>query len=165
MRQPTLTAERLRELIDYDPLTGVLVRRVTQSHNARAGDTVGTVGHGGRLSLAIDSRTYLAHRLAWLWVTGSWPNRDLDHINGRPDDNRWANLREADKAENQQNRRRARSDSRSGYMGVRQRPGGGWSARITLQGRQLFLGRFATAEGAHSAYLAAKRRLHPYGTI
>ena len=87
-----LTAERLRELLNYDPLTGVFSWRV----NGRGRSGVGTVAGGSNHKrIAIDKKEYFVHRLAWLYVHGCWPTEDIDHINGDPSDNRIANLREA----------------------------------------------------------------------
>lgn len=87
-----LSAERLRELLDYNPLTGVWTWRVPPnkySHHIRADDAI--AGHRaakGYRAITIDCRPYYVHRLAWLWMTGSWPTHDVDHRNGDRGDNR-----------------------------------------------------------------------------
>lgn len=111
----------------------------------------------------------MAHRLAWLLHYGSWPSRHIDHINGDRADNRIANLRECDDAENQQNLRAATAASKSGLLGVTTRTyrNGAvrYAASIQVDGTKRYLGVYGTPEEAHSAYRAAKRQLHPFGTL
>lgn len=157
-----LTAERLRELLDYDPETGVFVWRVGRRGKGALGSVAGSLGPRGYLRLTVDSQDYRAHRAAWLYVHGRWPAAELDHINGQRDDNRLGNLREATHAENMQNRARHRNNT-SGSAGVnwcgRKRR---WVARICVDGRRRHLGYFATLEAAAAAYLAAKAELHTF---
>lgn len=157
-----LTADRLREVLDYDPATGVFTWREKSAPDSRIrpGTVAGYVQHGYRL-INVDNRQYRAHRMAWLYVHGEWPTDDIDHINGVRDDNRIANLREATRSENLQNQRRARRDNRSGFLGVSAN-GKRWKAEIIEGVRRQHLGTFDTPGEAHEAYLAAKRRLHPF---
>jgi len=116
------------------------------------------------LVLRIDGRLYRAHKALWAFAWGRWPVADLDHINGQRDDNGIDNLREATRAENNQNMRRARCDNKSGLLGVTP-DRGRWRGAIQLDGRSRPLGLFDTPEAAHRAYLDAKRLLHPFGTL
>ena len=97
---------------------------------------------------------YKAHRLAWLYMTGEWPTGFIDHINGNRADNRYANLRSASRTENLANSTvyRAGKDT---PKGVRQVPGGKWTARIQKNNQPIFLGRFDTADAAAAAYRTA----------
>lgn len=158
-----VTAERLHELLDYDLLTGTFTWRVAHRGTAKAGAVAGSPG-AGYVCIRIDGRRYLAHRLAWLYVHGGWPDTQVDHINGDPTDNRLANLRMATPAQNQQNQRRARADNKCGLLGV-SLCRGRWQAEIRLNGKGIYLGRFDTPKQAHDAYLAAKARLHPFQTL
>lgn len=161
-----LTAERLRELLDYNPETGALTRLTRPAQRSRIGDVVGWTGAYGYTIVAVDGRDYLAHRLAWLHVHGRWPTADIDHINGDRADNRLENLREVTRGQNLQNQRRARRDNRTGILGVSYRADrGSWRAHIGAGGRQHHLGTFATPQEAHDAYVTAKRRLHEFGTL
>jgi hypothetical protein len=148
--------QRLRELFAYDPETGNvswLRDRIgaNNSIRARAGD-----GAGYR-QVEVDGRVLQCHRVAWALVTGRWPKCEIDHRNGKRDDNRWENLREATHQQNAHNRR-VRKDSASGLKGVSfHRRTGKWQAYIGLAGEQKYLGLFETRAAAHRAYLAAAK--------
>lgn len=159
-----LTAERLRALLSYDPATGVFTRLVTTNNNgALAGTVAGTPKGNGYLSITLDGVKHLAHRLAWLHVTGAWPQQHIDHINGRKDDNRIANLRDVDRSTNLQNRRAAPRHSKH-LLGVT-RNHNRFSAQISVKSEYRYLGTFDTEEQAHAAYVAAKRELHEGSTL
>lgn len=160
-----LTAERLREILHYDPETGVFVWLKPRRFKCLIGQAAGYKMPIGYASIMIDGKRLYAHRLAWLYMTGAWPEAQIDHRNGVRDDNRFANLRAATKAENMQNSR-LRKDNQCGFQGVRwdeQRRK--WQARIRYQHRKYDLGRFATPEDAHAAYLAAKAKLHAFAPV
>jgi hypothetical protein len=108
----------------------------------------------------IDGEFHYLHRLAWLYMTGKWPDPECDHRDGDGLNNRWVNLREADRARQMQNVAPSKSGA-SGLLGAHKSKDR-WISSITVGGRQHYLGRFATAEEAHIAYLAAKARLHTF---
>ena len=116
----------------------------------------------GYIIVTVSKVQYLAHRIAWLLYHGTWPTKFIDHINGNRSDNRIENLREADSSINAQNVRVARC--RSGLLGVRIRKGR-YEANISVGQRSIYLGRFDTAEEAHSAYVNKKREIHAGCTI
>ncbi len=155
-----LTADRLREVVTYDPTTGAF-RNACSRKKVRIGEIAGTVDKSvGYIVLCIDRRRYYGHRLAFLYMTGRWPDECVDHINGDRIDNRWANLRSVSRSINQQNMRRAMHGSSSGLLGAH-RKRGRWSSQIrTVDGQLMRLGTFDTAEEAHVAYVTAKRKLH-----
>lgn len=155
-----LTAERLRELLRYDPGTGIFRWRVSTNRRIVVGQIAGTISHG-RVQIKVAGNLQRAHRLAWLYVHGEWPADLIDHKNGDATDNRIANLRQADKSINAQNQRRANSRNKTGLLGVSPARWGGFRARIDHD----YLGVFPTAEEAHQAYLKAKRERHPGGMI
>lgn len=166
MAKADLTAERLRELLDYDPETGLLTYRVDRRNGSKAGDVAGWTAQRGIRVIEVDQKNYKAHRLAWLHVNGSWPQGDIDHINGDPADNRLVNLRDVPHLLNLQNRRKPRSGSKAGILGAQwDAARGKWKSSIRAQGKVTHLGRFDTAEEAQQAYLHAKRRLHDGCTI
>lgn len=113
-----ITADQLRAHCDYDPMTGAFTRR--ESHRRWKAGTVmtGTESHGYTL-IWLMGKQRAAHRLAWLWMTGEWPEADIDHINGCRADNRWINLRHVDRSTNLENMRHAKSSNRStGMLGA-----------------------------------------------
>lgn len=168
MSGTNLTAERLRELLHYDPETGVFTWRVRRGM-AVAGSVAGNLNRNGYVNIFVDGRQYKAHRLAWLFVYGEFPSADIDHINGVRNDNRIFNLRDVTTSVNMMNQRRARSDNKLGLLGVHVRTpekphykiSKPYRAIIYVSGKSVSVGDFATAEEAHAAYLEAKRRLHP----
>ena len=154
-----ITAERLRELLHYDPQTGIFTHRFgRKGGSTKKGEIAGRVrAHDGHRRIGLDYGRYFASRLAWLYMTGEWPPNEVDHINCRPDDDRFANLRLATRGENGANRR-IQSNSSTGLKGVSLHYGK-WRATIKKNRRPLHLGYFATAEQAHSAYVAKSQEL------
>ena len=157
-----ITQDVVRERLCYEPETGRFVW-ITKRGRAVLGDDAGHAMKNGYIQIGLCGRLYYAHRLAWLYMTGGWPDLEVDHINGNPSDNRWSNLRGATSRLNKENRHAARSGT--GLLGAYPSPGGRFRASITVAGVEQHLGTFATAADAHSAYLAAKRTLHQGCTI
>ena len=159
MAANNLTAERLRAVLDYDRDSGVFTWRLRISRKIRVGSIAGNIMRNGYVQLMIDGRNYMAHRLAWLYVYGCWPQKVIDHIDGNPTNNRISNLRDVTQRENTENQRHPRSNNAVGLLGVC-RNKHRWRATIQSCGRWRHLGTFDTPEEAHSAYLAAKAVLH-----
>ena len=160
-----MTAEVAREILIYEPETGLFRWRVDRGNGHRANDLAGRMNSNGYWVVGFKQYPLLAHRLAWLYMTGEWPPFNVDHINGDKCDNRWANLRDGSGSINAQNVRRAQRNNRSsGLLGVTQRQGR-WEAQIKAQGAKRHLGSFGSPEDAHAAYVEAKRRLHAGCTI
>jgi hypothetical protein len=161
------TAERVRELLDYNPETGIFTWKVFRAGKAVAGSVAGKINSHGYREIRVDGARIGAHRLAFLYVLGRLPKKQVDHKNGIRDDNRMENLREASTAENMQNLRKANADNKSSgllgasWYGLTKK----WQARIRVEGKQIHIGYFDTAEEAHAAYLKAKAELHPFQTI
>jgi hypothetical protein len=162
MAKADLTAQRLREVLSYNPDTGEF-RWLSSGKGRKSSLEAGAVApDSGYVFICIDWQRHRAHRLAWLYVYGEWPKDQIDHINGVRADNRIANLRDVTNDINGQNRRAALSNNRSGYLGVSwKKSASRWIATISDGGKHKHLGSFATAEEAHTAYLAAKRVIHP----
>jgi hypothetical protein len=159
----TLTADRMRELLHYDPETGIFRYNVSKGP-ARRGDVAGTIGNHGYVQIRVRGKKQLAHRLAWLYVHGVWPAELLDHINRDKTDNRIANLRECDQTHNMQNKAIYKSNS-SGCIGVTWlRSEGKWLARITANKRRRVLGLFTEFADAVAARRRAESLLHPFST-
>ena len=157
-----LTAEKVRELLDYDQATGLFNWRVDVARNRKAGQLAGSLSTQGYVVITINGRTYKAHRLAWVHFYGHWPTSILDHINQNRSDNRIVNLRLADPIINGKNRKP--NKGREGLTGAtfvqsRQR----WVASIMVDKRRVHLGSFITHQEAVKAYAAAKEKFHAIG--
>ena len=163
MAEADLTAQCLRELLNYDPETGIFTRKVRTAQRHQVGDRADFVITGGNQKgyyrVGILSRRFLAHRLAWLYVHGEWPAQDVDHIDGDRGNNRIANLRDVPNQINRENMRGPRKDNKIGLLGV-SRHGARWEARVQSSGKLVYREDFDTPEEAHSAYIVAKRQHH-----
>lgn len=161
---PEFTASALREILDYDSSTGVF-RWKAPRRRVAVGSVAGARDDRGYIRITIDRRGFRAHRLAWLYVYGSWPDEDIDHINGQRSDNRIANLRACSNAENGQNRGLS-TNNRSGFTGVSYHQlTRKWQAHIHGEGKRHRLGEYDTAEQAAQAYAEAKARFHTFNPI
>jgi hypothetical protein len=151
-----ITAQRLKSLFDYDEEAGIFTRKIKQPGHS-IGAVAGADCHGYWV-ICIDGKHYLAHRLAWLYVYGKWPESQIDHVNRQKSDNRIANLRLATSFQNSANTT-AKRNNKCGLKGVRKREGR-WEARIRVFGRNIHLGRFDTSEEASLAYQNVARSHH-----
>lgn len=155
-----LTPDRLRRCLSYDPAAGTFFWRASLGPGRRHLDReAGKIVQGYR-RVFVDGKSYAAQRLAWLYMTGAWPMNDVDHQNGNTLDNRWANLRDATRTQNNGNRTVKLKRKRASLKGAtwdsaRLR----WAAYITFRGKQTNLGRFDIEEDAHAAYMSAAARL------
>ena len=153
-----LTHELLLELFLYDSNTGTL--KWKKLNRKRKEEGAGTLLPSGYLQVSINYKSYLLHRVIWMYVYGEWPSRCIDHINGNRSDNRLINLRLATHAENSHNMK-THKDNTSGYKGVYfQKRRGKWAARIQINGKRKELGRFNTPEEASDAYKTASIKYH-----
>jgi hypothetical protein len=158
-----LTQERIKSVLHYEPHTGFFTWLVRSNNFVKLGSVAGTVNKHGYTMVRIDKVHYPAHRLAFLYMTGAFPEHDTDHINGMRTDNRWANLRAVTRSENQQNLGGARANNRHGLLGVFPVSAGvRFRAGITINGKKHNLGTFDTPEQAHEAYRQEKARLHTH---
>lgn len=162
-----LTASRLRELVEYDPETGIFVWRVNRTGSAKAGSIVGpnSMSIDGYKTARVCGKHYQQHRLAWLYIYGKWPSGQIDHLNRIRTDNRISNLRDVSNLENNQNCLK-KSNNTSGYKGVHLvRPTGRWRAQLRVDGRRIDLGTYDTPQQAGEAYIAGVKKYcthHPY---
>lgn len=154
----------LREALSYDPETGIITRIKKTGPNVTVGAEAGFASHGYRRVRAA-GRVWASHHVAWLLHHGFAPDGIIDHINGKPNDNRICNLRVATPSINTQNLKRARCDNALGVLGVRARRDNKFEARIMVDSKAVYLGSFCTAEEASAAYVTAKRQLHAGGTL
>lgn len=160
--RPRLTQERLTAVLYYDEFTGVFTRRLSRGNLYQQGDTAGRSTFYGYSVISVDGVEYLAHRLAWLYVHGSWPIEDIDHINGVRTDNFISNLRDVSPTINMQNRRKCSRNNRCGVLGVCwHKATKKWRACIRFGGRQKSLGYFHTVADAYEARKAAELLYYP----
>ena len=173
-RDTELTARDLRRRFDYDPNTGVFRYRYRPECQGKIeiGDVAGYVREKRYLVIKIDNYPYYAHRLAWLYVYGQWPENEVDHIDLNKLNNSISNLRAATRAENRTNTK-LQATSSSGYKGVTRfrckhmtkriecdcpvR----WKAQATIDQKVVYLGLYDTKEAAHEAYCNAVREARP----
>ena len=152
-----LTQERLRELLDYDPRTGIFIWKRKRGSKA-AGSIAGGPDLDGYILISIDRVRYKAHRLAFFWMLGYFPENDVDHIDRITSNNRWKNLREASRSCNNINGR-VRKNSLSGVTGVTwDKNNKRWIAKITHSKKGIYLGSFMTIAEAASVRLAEEKK-------
>jgi hypothetical protein len=169
--QPYLDQETLKALLHYSPDTGVFIwlwrADVPPNWNGRyAGKVAGYARECTReegavyWSIKIYGHAFKAHRLAVLYMTGEWPETIVDHHNTDGLNNRWDNLRDANRSQNGANAKLSKANT-SGLKGASfHKRAGKYQAVIRVGGRQAFLGYHDTAEAAHAAYCAAATSIH-----
>ena len=156
-----LTAERLKEFLQYDPETGVFTCRV-QRGNRKAGGLAGGLDRLGYQRLKVEGRTYQGSRLAWLYTFGTWPKECIDHANGVRSDDRLGNLRECSVGENNQNLGVAKNN-KSGVTGVGWKSKNKkWCVQIKHLGVVRHVGLYSDLSKASEARAAAKALLHVF---
>jgi len=143
-----ITQERLKEILEYDLLTGLFTYKVSRG-NKKAGSTAGSLHKtNGYIEITIDGKSYYAHRLVFLFMLGKMPDDQVDHINHIKEDNKWLNLREVTASENHHNRAK-NSNNTSGTAGVGwNKASNKWYAAIYVEGKQKHLGYFTDLEEA-----------------
>jgi hypothetical protein len=159
VKKKRLTQERLKELTTYDPETGIFVWKKVTTNRVKIGSKIGSVMANGYVSMAIDTRRYYAHRLAWLYTHGYFPENEVDHINRIRTDNRISNLREVSGSCNSRNAC-APNGGATTVKGVawykRHKK---WRARIRDINKSPFLGYYGSFDDAVCARLAAEQCL------
>lgn len=159
------TAERIRELLDYNPLTGVFLwkhrRNGPLKWNTKwVGKVAGSPRGNGYQAIGIDGVKHNAQTLAWVYVTGEWPDRFVDHKNLDKLDYRFENLRLASFGENSANAG-IRNDNKSGFRGVHfVKSRNVWHARLNKDRKGYHLGAFNSAEEASRAYAYKAKELY-----
>jgi len=152
-----MNIERLKELLHYNPVTGVFTWKVSRG-NRKVGSIAGRTFKGDYIQIKLDGKLYLAHRLAWLYMTGSWPSAEVDHRYLDRSDNAWDNIRLAAPSQNRCNKR-AQSNNSLGVKGV-YKDQGKYRACVTFEGKHTYLGCFTTLEEARIAYTKEVEKLH-----
>lgn len=180
----SITADYVRSIVHYDPLTGKFFWKERSASHFQAckfsaqgkanrwngrflGKEAGKHnGATGRVNILIDGQTLAAGRVAWVILHWVWPLGEIDHINGDPSDNRAHNLRDVIPAQNCWNTK-TRVTNKIGLKGVVFHSQiGRWRATITAHGKRHSLGCYETPEEAHAAYCGASKVLHgEYGRV
>jgi hypothetical protein len=154
-----LTQEELQRLFSYDPDTGNFIRRVF-CNGQKVGSVAGCKKPTGYIHISIHGKRFQAHRLAWLYMNGKFPDGVVDHINGDPSDNRISNLRDCTRWENLLNQK-LHSNNTSGVRGVCwHKASNRWVANAQVNGEMIYLGLFNTKEDAADAYKDFALRNH-----
>lgn len=151
----TIDQAYLKQHFFYEVLTGHFIRR-TSSGSAKVGDIAGTYDGPGYRKIRLFGKWYKVHRLAFMYMLNRWPVAEVDHINRVKDDNRWINLREADRGLNTVNVG-PRKDSKTGIKGVSLcKISNKYKAYINSRGKRYYLGTFNTLEEAASIRMCAE---------
>ena len=147
-----LTQKYLKSILDYNPDTGVFTWIIRPSYNMKAGGAAGSINGKGYNQIRINDIIFLAHRLAWLYMTGNFPEDQTDHINRDKSDNRWCNLRVCTNGQNKANSKKPTNNT-SGYKGVRWfKKNKKWGAVIGFNNKDLYLGSYANKHEAAKVY-------------
>ena len=156
-----ITQNALKEVLDYDPITGHFTWIGEKAYARVRGKRAGVLQPDGYRNIQIGKGRYREHKLAFIYMNGVAPSIPIDHKNGVKSDNRWENLRAVQHTDNMHNQRRPHKNNRSGYLGVVTRPTSKkfW-AKIRVGKKNIHLGVYETPEEAHSAYMQAKASMH-----
>lgn len=160
-----LTHEKLKELLNYCPISGVFTRRIGTLETP-AGAIADRPQSKGYMRLCVLGSQYLSHRVAWFYVHGVWPS-EIDHIDMNKTNNAISNLRVVTSGQNKENRKFSQANNMScGLLGVTwDKSKGKWQAQINVNKKHIFIGRYTDKNEAHKAYLEKKRELHTGCTI
>lgn len=160
MSGDVITQERIKEVLEYDSITGEWKWKVSTGKRVSVGSVAGCINkNNGYHYIRIDGKQYLSSRLAWLYMKGEWPD-EVDHIDRNVLNNSWSNLREANRFQNCQNQKLSASNT-SGVKGVswddsRQK----WRAKIVANGKIYHIGRYDKKENAIEARKLAEIKYH-----
>lgn len=157
MRKDHITHSRLLEVLRYEPESGNWFWVNPDRTHRGAGPKLSLTKKGYQI-VKIDGKAYFSHRLAWMYITGAEPSLEIDHKNQVKNDNRFCNLREATRSQNQANISTYRT-STTGFKGVTwHKEGRKFQSAIKVGGKCIYLGLFAKAEEAHEAYKSASQK-------
>jgi HNH endonuclease len=154
----TLEIEILKEKLEYNADTGLFIWKTN-------GKVAGNLMTNGYITIRINGKQYLAHRLAIYYTLGFFPPEFTDHINGNRSDNRISNLRCVTRVENNENHRSPSKNNKVGLLGVTLNKYGKYISTIRVDNKKIYLGTFSTDVEAHNRYLQEKRKLHKGNTL
>lgn len=158
--------EVIRSIISYDPATGNFIwlpRDIRPSAKSRiTGKLAGGLSNHGYLRIPISfeggRKLFLGHVLAWVIMTGDWPDHPIDHKDGCRSNNKWSNLRKSNHSQNAANKKAAKESGAKGCYFHKQ--SSRWHAQITKDGRKISLGLYDTESEAAAAYRVAAEKYH-----
>lgn len=159
-----ITQAELKELLHYDPETGIFRWRVSTAHRVKPWDVAGTKDDKDYIEIKHKNIRSKAHRLAWLYMTGEWPRHEIDHEDRVRSNNSWKNLRPATHKQNMENQPLKKTNT-SGFRGVswdkrKQK----WEAYTMHNQKKIHVGYFDTAEEANQAAIAKRAELFTHDT-
>jgi len=172
MNMQTLTQEYLKSVLNYDPETGLFVRIKRTSNSVKIGDVAGSIkmSSGGKryIAIRVNGKKHSAHRLAFLYMTGNFPENQVDHDDGNGTNNKWLNLNDVSNIENSRNQRLSAANT-SDHTGVRwNKKERKWKVRIGVNYEMITLGTFDDFFEAICRRKSAENKygFHPnHGTI
>lgn len=154
-----INSSELMVFLTYDKETGIFRRKISSGGQA-IGCVAGTISNRGYIRIRIKNKAYFAHRLAWLYEYGEWPENEIDHINGIKSDNRLINLRNASRSDNNSNKKHQKN-SVSGVKGVSwSKKDKRWHARCKKNKKTVYFGSFTDIKEAIAAVTTARRKYH-----
>lgn len=146
--------EDIKEKLHYDETTGIFTWLVDVSYKTKIGSIAGTLDKAGYLNIKVNGKNHRAHRLAYVYMTGSVPEQ-VDHINGVRNDNRFSNLRPCNHSTNSANCKMTARNT-TGYKGVHFRKDTkNWESKIMVNKKSIHLGTFKDPALAYEAYKEA----------
>jgi hypothetical protein len=150
----------LKTLLQYNPETGEFIRLQTHGTRGLKGKVAGTKQGAGYIQIKLLGKFQQAHRLACLYMTGKWPEKEVDHMDGNPGNNVWINLRECTPSENQYNTRLPKNNT-SGVKGVSyNKASKKWVVQLSVRGMRPYLGRYDDLELAEFVANEARQKYH-----
>ena len=154
----TIAHDEIINALDYNPNTGIFLWNIRSADKIKIGSIAGSKPTP-YIRIRFKNKYYLAHRLAWFYMTGKFPSGVIDHINGVPSDNRFSNLRDTTQEINTQNRKKPKASNKSGFVGVSCKDVK-FIAAICVRGKRIYIGAFADFESAKHEYIRFKEELH-----
>lgn len=155
-----ITQNRLKELLHYDPVTGIWTWKVIRTGYAYIGSQAGNITKHGYRNIRVDGKLYRSSRLVYLYMKNEWPSEEIDHIDRNRSNDKWDNLRKADSCQNSYNRG-VRTDNSTGHKGIcRHKTTQKYQVNIGVNKKFLYLGSFDTLDEAIKVRKEAELKYH-----